>query len=69
MSRPKEDSRAEHSASAHFIALDIALSRGDYAAADRAQKALADLGWDIRHRPARPHEPRLETAGAEGGER
>ena len=36
-------------ASAYFAVLDIALSRGDYTAAARAQKALANLGWEIRH--------------------
>jgi hypothetical protein len=38
----------EATASAHFIALDIALSRGDYSAAVKAQQTLALLGWDVR---------------------
>jgi hypothetical protein len=43
--------RAEDRASGLFTALDIALERGDYAAAARAQQELADLGWEVRHRP------------------
>jgi hypothetical protein len=42
--------RPEDKAAAHFTALDIALSRGDYAAAAKAQQALAELGWDIKQR-------------------
>jgi hypothetical protein len=49
----KTHTRPEDKAAAHFAALDIALSRGDYAAAAKAQQALTELGWDVRHR--RPH--------------
>jgi hypothetical protein len=53
--QPREDDKA----AAHFAALDIALARGDYAAAARAQAELARLGWDIKQR--RPwHTPERE---------
>jgi hypothetical protein len=68
MPRVKEAQRAEHMASAHFNALDIALERGDYVAAGRAQQALAELGWDIRHRRTRPHEAHHEANGQERGQ-
>jgi hypothetical protein len=44
VARPPTDARA----AAHFTTLNIALERGDYAAAAKAQQALAELGWDIR---------------------
>jgi hypothetical protein len=55
MVRSKSDSSPEALASGYFAALDIALARGDYAAAARAQQALADMGWDVRQRPSQPH--------------
>jgi hypothetical protein len=56
MVRPKSDSIPQDKASGYFAALDVALARGDYAAAARAQQALADLGWDVRHRLPEPHQ-------------
>lgn len=57
MTRPvKDHSRPEDKAAAFFAALDIALSRGDYIAAAKAQQALAELGWDVRHRRQSDHE-------------
>jgi hypothetical protein len=51
MTRPvKGHTHPEDKASAYFAALDIALARGDYAAAAKAQQALAEMGWEIRHR-------------------
>jgi hypothetical protein len=50
-------------ASAHFIALDIALARGDYAAAGKAQQSLALLGWDVR----RTRQPDLYGRSADEG--
>lgn len=60
MPRPARDPAPDIKVAAHFAALDIALSRGDYAAAAKAQQALTDLGWDVRHRP---HKPRSEADG------
>ncbi|MBV8076672.1 MAG: hypothetical protein JO284_09755 [Planctomycetaceae bacterium] len=51
--RPKVEDRPADKASAHFVALEIALSRGDYAAAAQAQRTLAELGWEIRLRHPR----------------
>ena len=60
----KEHSSQEAKAAGYFAALDIALSRGDYAAAAKAQQALAELGWDIRHRPSHPR-PEADGRGVE----
>jgi hypothetical protein len=49
-------------AAAYFTALDIALSRGDYAAAAKAQQTLNELGWDIRHRHRKPEETPEESS-------
>jgi hypothetical protein len=49
-----KEPRPEDKAAAHFAALDIALFRGDYAAAARAQQALTELGWDVRRRRPQP---------------
>jgi hypothetical protein len=55
MARPaKTEPGPEDRAAAYFAALDVALSRGDYAAAAKAQQALAELGWDIKHRRPKP---------------
>jgi hypothetical protein len=56
MSRPARhpDTDPDLDAAAHFAALDIALSRGDYAATAKAQQTLTELGWDIRHRHRKP---------------
>ena len=62
MQRPAKDPAPEIKAAAYFAALDIALSRGDYAAAAKAQQSLSDLGWDIRHRPPEPR-PKAEGQG------
>jgi hypothetical protein len=49
MGRPVQDSHPQGDrATAYFAALDIAVSRGDYLAASKAQHALAALGWDVR---------------------
>jgi hypothetical protein len=56
----KEHSSPEAKAAGYFAALDIALSRGDYAAAAKAQQVLAELGWDVRRHPSRL---RPEAAG------
>ena len=40
----------DEKASAYFSALDIALARGDYEAAAKAQQVLADLGWVVKYR-------------------
>jgi hypothetical protein len=55
MQRPaRPEPRPENKAGAYFTALDIALSRGDYLAAAKAQQALAAIGWDIRRRHTKP---------------
>jgi hypothetical protein len=65
MTHPVEDrSHHEDEAPAYFAALDIALSRGNYAAAAKAQRALAELGWDIRHRHQTRQRPRPKAATA-----
>lgn len=65
MPRPVRDPAPEIKAAAHFAALDLALSRGDYAAAAKSQQALSSLGWEIRHRP---HDPRYEAGGKGAGQ-
>ncbi len=66
MPRPARlpDADPDLNAAAHFAALDLALSRGDYAAAAKAQDTLTALGWDIRHRHREPREPRQGDGGS-----
>ena len=42
--------RPEGRATATFAVLDLALAKGDYAAAGRAQASLNELGWVVRRR-------------------
>jgi hypothetical protein len=44
----KERGSRKDMSSGYFVALLIAVDRGDYQAAAKAQSALNQLGWDVR---------------------
>jgi hypothetical protein len=66
---PRRRTRHEDKASAYFAILNLAQAAGDYAAAARAQRLLARLGWIVTRRkyPRAAHPLRQTAAGPGGG--